>query len=574
MTDQLFQAGLSNVLVSLVLAIVALIVGGTMRRPQLAHLLWLLVFVKLLTPPLVSIPVTPFTGLSAVTEVSSFQRLDDAQTTGDTNNAYFSTATWSSILADGKAILFLIWLPGSALVFIWSLVRVYRFNRLLNVGSAVASPELQRVAEKIAGRLGLTTLPEICTTYAFLSPMVWWIGGRVRVVLPVTLLDRMESDQFKWILAHELAHVQRRDYLVRWVEWLTAVCFWWNPIVWLARHHLRANEEICCDHLVISSLNPQPKAYANSLLAAVECLSLPAHCPPAMASQFNSYGFLKRRFQMIVSKTSNRPSSRWLRAGVLIFAVVVLPLGLTYAANTDNEQDSIARKVKRLETDILRDDKVAEEKAKDRTEREEKRIDMADTDGDGKVSDKEERAATLERQAKLRAKDEEARDRKERQAKLRTKIDTDRDGTISYQEALDALDWLQEDYVDRERRSGDEEKARGERQAERRASIDTDGDGRISDREERDATLERRIRREGANEREGNISTDEAGARELRLVRRAADTNRDGKISEDEVRAYAERLAKRRAGIEANGDGRISDEEGRAARQKETEDKP
>ncbi len=85
----------------------------------------------------------------------------------------------------------------------------------------------------------------------------------------------MDTRQFQWILAHELAHVRRRDYMVRWLEWLACVCFWWNPMVWWARHHLRVNEELCCDALVVSSLKPRPHTYADSLLTAVECLACP-----------------------------------------------------------------------------------------------------------------------------------------------------------------------------------------------------------------------------------------------------------------------------------------------------------
>ncbi len=60
MIDLLFQMGLSNACFALALAIVAMVVGAKARRPHLAHLLWLLVFVKLLTPPVVTIPVSMF----------------------------------------------------------------------------------------------------------------------------------------------------------------------------------------------------------------------------------------------------------------------------------------------------------------------------------------------------------------------------------------------------------------------------------------------------------------------------------------------------------------------------------
>ena len=73
--------------------------------------------------------------------------------------------------------------------FAWSMVRIVRFNCLLRMGSKVAPPELQHIASELAGRLGLAKTPMITTTSAHLSPMVWWIGGRVRVVLPAALTE-------------------------------------------------------------------------------------------------------------------------------------------------------------------------------------------------------------------------------------------------------------------------------------------------------------------------------------------------------------------------------------------------
>jgi hypothetical protein len=213
---------------------------------------------------------------------------------------------------------------------------------LLAAQSELAPPELQEQAERIARRLGLASTPAIRTVSAHLSPLVWWIGGRVRIFIPRALLDQMEAHDWQWILAHELAHVRRRDHLVRWVEWLACVGFWWNPVMWWAQRNLRAMEEICCDDLVLSRLQPKPKSYADSLLSAVEFLARPALRAPAMASEINSGGSLERRFRMIVSSKSNRSSSRWLRMGVLACALAVLPLGLASA----RDYDAVAQRLK------------------------------------------------------------------------------------------------------------------------------------------------------------------------------------------------------------------------------------
>jgi len=105
----------------------------------------------------------------------------------------------------------------------------------------------------------------------------------VRIVIPAALRDELDARRLRWILARELAHVRRRDHRVPWLEWLACVCFWRNPVAWRARRNLRINEETCCDALVRSSLHPQRRSYANSLMAVVEFLVSPVIRPPALS---------------------------------------------------------------------------------------------------------------------------------------------------------------------------------------------------------------------------------------------------------------------------------------------------
>lgn len=353
MIDALFQIGLSNVCLSLALAMVAMVVGAKTRRPQLAHLLWLLVFVKLVTPPLVSVPVVTLARGPETIAVSNDPLRTELLPTGDQGldvsrpdlsvansressvhpqpDTSRATRIGAIVWQYGRAWFAPIWLLGSLLVLIVSMVRVCRFSRVLAAQSDPAPQAVQAVAERTARLLGLKTLPVICTTSARVSPLVWWAGGRVRLIIPAALLDHMDAHQWPWVLAHELAHVRRRDYLVRWLEWLACVIFWWNPVVWWAQRNLRAMEEICCDDLVMSCLNPTPKIYANSLLSAVEFLARPLLRPPAMASEINSGGFLERRFKMIVSNRPKRSHCQLFKALILGWAVLVLPLGLAVA---------------------------------------------------------------------------------------------------------------------------------------------------------------------------------------------------------------------------------------------------
>ncbi len=344
MIDLFFQIVLNNVFFSLVLALIAATVGIIFKRPFLTHLLWLLVFVKLLTPPFLMIPIDqnmwigethPIINLDIV-EQRSVRIVQD-------NGSHEIINSPSKIVSvgqiHGKHWLIFAWLSGSIIALIWSIRQVFRFHRLLKKESETGSPDIQSAAMKIAACLGLKTAPTIHTTSANISPMVWWVGGKVWVVMPTALINQMNETQLQWILSHELAHVRRRDYMIRWIEWFVCVCFWWNPVTWWARYNLRANEELCCDALVLFSMKPKPYSYGDSLLKAIEFLNCPAPAqqPLTIASGINSGGLLNNRIKMIVSNDLNRSRLRWLRVCIMLGALIVLPLGLT------NAQDSLKK---------------------------------------------------------------------------------------------------------------------------------------------------------------------------------------------------------------------------------------
>jgi len=337
-TELLLRIGVSNLCVSLALALVAWAVQSTGKRPGCAHLLWLLVLVKLVTPPLVTVPVITVPRIeAAVPVIPAFESAGVPHSESAAMPVVTPSATpWWGHTNQALALL---WLFGSACVLIWSLARIYRFNRLLGMASEPAPQGLRATAAELAGRLGLTNVPSIRLTSARISPMVWWVGGSVRVFLPAGLPCAMDAAELRLILAHELAHVRRRDHFARWLEWFACVAFWWNPVAWWARRNLRTNEEICCDALVLTSLKPAPRTYANSLLTAVEFLTSPALRPPVMASGVNSGGSLERRFNVIVSNRPLSKTPRWALAAML----ALLPLGVAYAQSPD--YDAVAARL-------------------------------------------------------------------------------------------------------------------------------------------------------------------------------------------------------------------------------------
>jgi hypothetical protein len=192
---------------------------------------------------------------------------------------------------------------------------------------------VQHIARVVAYELDMRTVPSVHLSAARLAPMTWWSGGRVRVILPEALRDEVDDAQLRWILAHELAHIKRRDHLVRWLEWLASVAFWWNPVVWWARKNLRRDEEDACDALVLEHLQGQPRAYARTLLTVVEVMAAPASAP-TLATGIDAARSLEHRFTRIVSPGRGHRTPRAVAVASVAAALLLMTVGVSAREET------------------------------------------------------------------------------------------------------------------------------------------------------------------------------------------------------------------------------------------------
>ncbi len=103
--------------------------------------------------------------------------------------------------------------------------------------------------------------------------MLWAAAGRALLLVPARLWEQFDAARLDTVLAHELAHLRRRDHWVRRLEFLALGLYWWLPVAWLARRRLREAEEQCCDAWVVSSLPGSARAYALALAETVEFLA-------------------------------------------------------------------------------------------------------------------------------------------------------------------------------------------------------------------------------------------------------------------------------------------------------------
>jgi len=359
--DALFRLLLTNAASAGALALVAFAASRAVRRPALAHGLWLLALVKLVAPPVVPLPLVPdwrslprLAAPVAPTVVQMEPRSAEAAaraaapmglatptlapSIGSSPAARPATATTAveprSIASLARAGMALVVAAGALAVLLLGCVRYARFARL--VASAEPAPAaIRERATSLAGALGLGRVPPVRLVAARIPPMLWPEPSGPVMLLPRDLLRELGPAERDTLVAHELAHVRRRDHWVRLVELAATALFWWYPVAWWARSALRRAEERCCDEWVLRVLPGSAQAYANGLLKSLTFVSAASSPVPVLASGASPLYELETRLKEILMSRPAPRLSAPLRVALLAAAGFGLAVFPTHARSDD-----------------------------------------------------------------------------------------------------------------------------------------------------------------------------------------------------------------------------------------------
>jgi bla regulator protein blaR1 len=359
--ETLYRSGLSNAISATVLALVVACLARVLwRRPAVLHCLWVLVLVKLVTPPLYDVPV-PWLKSSSVNRESESRphfivwELDPAATvppesddvvseleadsamTGDQQPARPSVPQVPALPSiDWLRLAWLIWVTGTVTTMIVSIRRIRRFQVLLR-SAEPADVETQEWVDELAASLGLDRSPSVWWVAGKLSPLVWSLSWRPRLILPRELWKALDDHQRATLIIHELAHLRRGDHLIRFLELVVTGLYWWHPVLWWARRALRDVEEQCCDAWVVWALPDAAKSYADTLLETLDFLNPCDLAEPLLASGFGKVQHLRKRLTMIMTGTTPRLVGMWGTLGTLALAVVLLPANASLAQKPEDK---------------------------------------------------------------------------------------------------------------------------------------------------------------------------------------------------------------------------------------------
>jgi beta-lactamase regulating signal transducer with metallopeptidase domain len=146
-------------------------------------------------------------------------------------------------------------------------------------------------------RLVKSTLVEVPTVIGWLRPVI---------LFPLSSIVGLSPAQMSAILAHELAHIRRHDYLVNLFQVALETVLFYHPAVWWISKQVRADRELCCDDLAVTLC--ERAVYVRALISIEELRAVPSALVLAADG-----GSLSERVRRLLGATAGDHGSKWRR---------------------------------------------------------------------------------------------------------------------------------------------------------------------------------------------------------------------------------------------------------------------
>jgi beta-lactamase regulating signal transducer with metallopeptidase domain len=219
--------------------------------------------------------------------------------------------------------LITLWVAGVMILLTRLAAGCLRVRRLHHDARLEAPSRWQMLAEDLAARLRLRRPFLIVDSARVSTPtVIGWL--RPVVLLPVAALAGLTPRQVEAILAHELAHIRRHDFLINLLQTLAETALFYHPAVWWISSRIRTEREHCCDDVAVSVCG-DAREYAAAL-TELASWSI-AHPPLAMAATRGP--LLNRVRRLLRLEESDRRFSRTTLAVAVVLTTVfgVVALG-------------------------------------------------------------------------------------------------------------------------------------------------------------------------------------------------------------------------------------------------------
>ena len=228
------------------------------------------------------------------------------------------------------------WGIGMLVVLVPLLAGLVGIWRIAGRSQRITDGSLAALVSELVGRLSIKRRVTLLRSEAEM-PLMWGII-RPQVLIPADA-ENWSTDQQRAVLLHELAHVQRWDWLTQTIAHISCVIYWFNPLVWIADRRMRLERERACDDHVLTN-GCRAADYASHLLEIARTSRssiFAARAAVAMAQP----SWIEKRLRVILATDRNRrPVTKVaVSVSILTVACLVLPIGITSLAEAVEEEE-------------------------------------------------------------------------------------------------------------------------------------------------------------------------------------------------------------------------------------------
>lgn len=173
-----------------------------------------------------------------------------------------------SSTGDWKTWIGILYATGLFLASLRLGISVVRSRGVQRRSQTVRQEWLLQILRQQTTRIGLRCAPALRVSQEILVPIVVGVLRPV-ILLPATTLVRLEAEQIRWILTHELSHIRRFDPVILLFQRGAETLLYFHPAVWYLSRQIQLQRELCCDSEAVASGAP-PRILAESLVEVSE----------------------------------------------------------------------------------------------------------------------------------------------------------------------------------------------------------------------------------------------------------------------------------------------------------------
>ena len=217
------------------------------------------------------------------------------------------------------------WVISASLMFVRLAISYRRLLKLKADAIKLDDGVVQKIVAELGQRMGMTGDLELLASERVACPISFGMAP-AKIILPKRVVNNARKSELEPMLAHELAHIKRYDYVVNLLQRILEVIFFFHPLFQLVSRNLTKEREHICDDWVIF-LTKKRKGYAACLTLLLEEATFPQNVFLGMATH-NSQREIVRRIEMILSKQRKIQTSIRRKAvlAILLVGCLLMPL--------------------------------------------------------------------------------------------------------------------------------------------------------------------------------------------------------------------------------------------------------